>query len=101
MKWMDKVFAEDLAREIERHYESIYNKTHENYGVVDDIVADGKKYTMLYDRNTGVHYCFTIMDGDEIIAKGDFPAVEVDKEYRVIRFYSASNATIYEYKLGV
>lgn len=99
MRWLDKKVADQLAEGIKRHYQSIYNKTHSNYGVVDDIVIDGKRYLMRYDRNTGVHYLFTIYDGNQVIAMGDFPAAPVDEEYQVIRFYSDQLATIYEYKL--
>ena len=99
MRWLTKGFADDLTAEIKRHYKSIYDKTLRTYGIVDDIVVDGKKYLMKYDRNMGVHYCFTIYDGEEIIAEGDFPAQEVDEEYRVIRFYSSRMEPIFEYKL--
>lgn len=99
MKWLNKEFADALSEEIKKYIPSIVNRTHTNYGVVEDIVINEKKYLMRYDRNFGVHYYFEIYDGDEIIAKGDFPAVEVDEEFRKIRFYSNQNATLFEYEL--
>lgn len=99
MKWLEKDFADTLAEEIKRNYKAIYDGTHPNYGVVDDITVNGKTYLMRYGRNMGVHYDFYIYDGDTIITKGDFPAAPVDEEYNVIRFYSNQGATIFEYKL--
>lgn len=99
MKWLDKNFLEVLAHEIMKHHKAIYEGTHQNYGVVENITVDGKNYLMRYDRNTGVHYIFDIYDRDDIIVSGEFPAVPVDEKYNVIRFYSKNNAVIFEYKL--
>lgn len=99
MMWLDKSLADSLVNGILHHYQSIYDGTHRNSGIIDDIVVDGKKYLIRYNRNTGVHYDFNVYDGDEKIAQGDFPAVEVNAQYRAIRFYSESLAPIFEYKI--
>lgn len=99
MRWLDKSLTDSLANGILCHYQSIYNGTHKNSGIIDDIVVGGKKYLIRYSRNMGVHYDFDVYDGDEKIAQGDFPAVEVDAQYNVIRFYSASGVPIFEYKI--